>query len=442
MTKDSTVLHIGFDDTDSRKGMCTTFLAYKIVEYLKKEQVKFLDYPYLIRFNPNIPWKTRGNGAVALKIETKQPQLIKNKIIKFIKKYSATKDGANPGLVFYTNNRIPEHFSKFGKMALCTLVNRNKAKEFAEQNDLETFYLGNGQGLVGAIGAIGYHFRDHTFELISYRDESNFGKKREISKDSVMDMQQITYPKTFNNFDILKNRVLIAPHGPDPVFFGVRGEDINSVIKGASLVRSREKFSSYMIFRSNQGTGDHLENKLDIKNLKPFSSGYLVGQVSEKPKIELGGHVFFSVSINGKTLKCAVYKPTGLTKMACKLIKGDTVKVGGGIRKASKKHERVLNVEFFEVYSLSSHVVMVNPLCDKCKKRMKSKGKDQGYECIKCGRALTKKIKKEIPRQLEKQLYLPIPSAHRHLTRPIQRIGKFNTRIEFDNSKKWFCNLN
>jgi len=440
--KGSTVLHIGFDDTDSRKGMCTTFLAYKIVEYLKKEQVKFLDYPYLIRFNPNIPWKTRGNGAVALKIETKEPQLIKNKIVKFIKKYSATGDGANPGLVFYENAHIPEHFSKFGKMALCSLVSRNKAKEFAEQNDLETFYLGNGQGLVGAIGAIGYHFRDHTFELISYRDESNFGKKRDIFKDSVMRMQKVTYPKTFNNFDVLKNRILIAPHGPDPVFFGVRGEDINSVIKGASLVKSHEKFCSYMIFRSNQGTGDHLENELDIQNLKPFSSGYVIGQISEKPKIELGGHIFFSLSRDGRTIKCAVYKPTGLTKVASKLIKGDMVKVGGGIRKASKNHERVLNIEFLEIQSLLRHVVVINPFCSTCKKRMKSKGKDQGYECIKCGKILSKKVKQEIPRQLEKQLYLPIPSAHRHLTRPVQRIGKINARIEFDNSKKWFCNLN
>ncbi|OLC36085.1 MAG: DNA-binding protein, partial [Thaumarchaeota archaeon 13_1_40CM_4_38_7] len=423
-------------------GMCTTFLAYKIVEYLKKEQVKFLDYPYLIRFNPNIPWKTRGNGAVALKIETKEPQLIKNKIVKFIKKYSATGDGANPGLVFYENAHIPEHFSKFGKIALCSLVSRNKAKEFAEQNGLETFYLGNGQGLVGAIGAIGYHFRDHTFELISYRDESNFGKKREIFKDSVMRMQKVTYPKTFNNFDVLKNRILIAPHGPDPVFFGVRGEDINSVIKGASLVKSHEKFCSYMIFRSNQGTGDHLENELDIQNLKPFSSGYVIGQISEKPKIELGGHIFFSLSRDGRTIKCAVYKPTGLTKVASKLIKGDMVKVGGGIRKASKNHERVLNIEFLEIQSLLRHLVVINPFCSTCKKRMKSKGKDQGYECIKCGKILSKKVKQEIPRQLEKQLYLPIPSAHRHLTRPVQRIGKINTRIEFDNSKKWFYNLN
>src|SRR5437879_13585888 len=116
--KTNSILHIGFDDTDSRNGMCTTFLAYKIVKYLKKERVKFLDYPYLVRFNPNIPWKTRGNGAVALKIKTKEPQIIKQNIIKFVKKYSAIEDGENPGLVFYERKDIPKHCTEFGKMAL------------------------------------------------------------------------------------------------------------------------------------------------------------------------------------------------------------------------------------------------------------------------------------------------------------------------------------
>ncbi|MDE1769842.1 MAG: DUF1743 domain-containing protein [Thaumarchaeota archaeon] len=441
MTEKS-ILHIGFDDTDSRKGMCTTFLAYKIVEYLKKEKARFLDYPYLIRFNPNVPWKTRGNGAVALKIETGKPQLIKKNILRFIKKYSAVKDGANPGLVFYEQKDIPEKFSKFGKMALYRLVSRNEAKKFIQDNQLETYHIGNGQGLIGAIGAIGYDFHDHTFELISYRDKVNLRKKREIFKDSVEKMQQLTFPRTFNSFDESKNRILIAPHGPDPVFFGVRGEDPDTVIKGASLVKSKEKFCGYMVFRSNQGTGDHLQNEIDIKNLKPFSSGYLVGKITEKPYTILGGHVFFSISRNGVAVKCAVYKPTKLTTIAEKLMVDDLVKIGGGIRKSSKKHKRVLNVEFLEVLGLERHVVMINPLCMKCEKRMKSKGKNQGYQCSKCGNTSLTKVKQEIPRQIEKQFYLPVASAHRHLTRPLQRIGKFNSKIEFNNSKKWFSKTN
>ncbi len=440
--KETSILHIGFDDTDSRKGMCTTFLAYKVVEYLKKEKVKFLDYPYLIRFNPNVPWKTRGNGAVALKLQTTKPELIKKNIVKYIQKYSAVQDGANPGLVFYEHKDIPENFAKFGKMALYRLVSRKEVKKFIQDNGLETYHLGNGQGLIGAIGAIGYDFRDHTFELISYRDKTNLGKKREILKDSVQKMQQITFPKTFNSFDELKNRILIAPHGPDPVLFGVRGEDPDAVIKGASLVKSKEKFCGYMVFRSNQGTGDHLQNELDVKNLKPFSSGYVIGKVSEKPRTVLGGHVFFSISKNKITIKCAVYKPTRLATVAEKLMEGDLIKIGGGIRKSSKKHKQVLNVEFLEVLDLQKHMIMTNPTCMKCNKCMKSKGKNQGYQCSKCGNTGLTKVKQEIPRQIGKQFYLPVVSAHRHLTRPMQRIGKINTNMEFHNSKRWFSKAN
>ena len=128
-----TVLNVGFDDTDSPKGMCTTFLAYKIVDSLQKQNIEFLDFPRLIRFNPNIPWKTRGNGAVSFKIKTKTPSKIKNQIKKFVSKYSDIKNGANPGLVFFESDIIPIQFTKFSKLALWQLINRNNAKTFAKK---------------------------------------------------------------------------------------------------------------------------------------------------------------------------------------------------------------------------------------------------------------------------------------------------------------------
>ncbi|MDE1861414.1 MAG: DUF1743 domain-containing protein [Thaumarchaeota archaeon] len=432
------VLHIGFDDTDSTKGMCTTFLAYKIVQHLRGRNVEFMDYPYLIRFNPNIPWKTRGNGAVAIKIRTVNPAAVKGKIIEFVKRYSATDEGANPGLAFYESDEIPAHFSEFGRMALSTLVSRSTARKFAEKNRIETFHMGNGQGLVGAIGALGYGFDDHTYELISYRHRSNFGKKRIISKESVRKMQEITAPKTFNSYDDIKGRVLIAPHGPDPVFFGVRGEDVDSVVKGASLVKSDEKLSGYMVFRSNQGTGDHLRSELDLENMRPYSSGFVLGKVATAPRTVVGGHVMFTITKSGKSIGCAVYKPTGLAKIAAGLIRGDTVKLGGGIRRASKRYGRTLNIEFIDVIKAARRMEVVNPMCTRCARRMKSKGRGQGFRCERCGQVSQSKVLEEVPRSLVKGLYLPVPSAHRHLTRPLQRVSKFNTGNEFDNSKKWF----
>ena len=437
MLKNNTVLHVGIDDTDSPKGMCTTFLSYKIVKFLEDQNIEFIDYPSLIRFNPNIPWKTRGNGAVHLTIKTKNPKKIKKKITQFVANYSDTKNGANPGLVFYQNESIPESFHKFSNLALWKLISRKNAKQFVSENKIDSFYLGNGQGLVGAIGAIGYKFADHTFELLSYRKKSQIGKKRIINKDSVRKMQSVTFPDTFNSYDNESNRVLITPHGPDPVFYGIRGETAKSVITASSMVSANEKLDGYMVFRSNQGTGDHLKNELQIDDLEPFTSGFLVGQVCNKPVTEKGGHVFFSVEAKGKRIKCGVYKPTKITKVAQNLIVGDKIRIGGGIRKASKHHERVINVEFLDVLDLAKNILLTNPTCKKCNKKMKSKGNRQGFECIRCGSKLFSKSNLEIPRKLESKLYLPTVSAHRHLTRPYQRIRKRNKIVPFDTSLPW-----
>jgi tRNA(Ile2)-agmatinylcytidine synthase len=431
-------LHIGFDDTDSPKGMCTTFLAYKIVDYLKKQDSEFLDFPRLIRFNPNIPWKTRGNGAVSLKIKTKNPSKIKNKIKNFVSKYSDTENGANPGLVFYENKTIPTHFTDFSKLALWQLINRNQAKKFASKNNLEIFFKGNGQGLVGAIGAIGYHFDDHTLELLSYRKSSKFGKERKISSQSVKTMQQKTFPYTFNSFDNKKSKVLITPHGPDPVFYGIRGEKVNSLLKATKILETEEKLEGHMIFKSNQGTGDHLKNTFTKTTLKPYASGTITGIVSCDPKIEKGGHVFFSINCDGDELRCAVYKPTGISSIVSGLIKGDKICVGGGIRKASKTHPRILNLEFIDVLDLKKNIKKSNPICTNCNKTMKSKGQNQGYQCIKCRKISKNKINLEIPRKINNQLYLPQVSAHRHLSRPLTRLGKINKKSQFNESVLWF----
>ena len=438
MLKKSKIIHIGIDDTDSPKGMCTTFLSYEIVKFLEKQQVEMLDYPSLIRFNPNIPWKTRGNGAVRLTIKTTNPQKIKKKIMQFVVNYSDTKNGANPGLVFYQNESIPPSFQKFSKLALWKLISRKKAKQFVSENKIDSFYLGNGQGLIGAIGAVGYKFSDHTFELLCYRKKSQFGKKRIISKYSVKKMQSVTFPETFSSYDNKNDRVLITPHGPDPVFYGIRGETVKSVVLASTIVSADEKLDGYMVFKSNQGTADHLKNELEPNDLKPYTSGFFVGKVCTKPITERGGHVFFSVEVKGRKIRCGVYKPTKITKTTQNLIPGDMIRVGGGIRKASKNHSRVLNVEFLDIIQLAKNIMLTNPTCKKCNKNMKSNGNRQGFECVKCGAKFFSKSKLEIPRKIQSKLYLPDISAHRHLTRPSQRLKKKNRNTLFDTSIPWF----
>ena len=432
-----TTLSIGFDDTDSPRGMCTTYLGYKIVGLLLKEKVEFIDFPTLVRFNPNIPWKTRGNGAVGLKIRTNNPMKIKKILINLLQKYSDTKNGANPAIVFYERENISSQIKEFSQLALWKLIHRRSVKKFVKNNNLDVFYLGNGQGLVGAIGVIGYEFNDNTLELLSYRKRSEFGKPRKISAQSVKLMQEKTFPQTFNSYDEKKHRILISPHGPDPVFYGIRGEDPNSLFEASKLIKSKEKLDGYMLFKSNQGTADHLRNELSVDEFTPYTSGTVTGIIYREPLMKLGGHLFFSILVHDKEVNCALYKESGISTQITGLMKGDKVKIGGGIRKSTKNHPRILNVEFIHVLELENVFQKVNPMCNRCHKRMKSKGKNQGYKCIKCKDHLNSKTSELIPRKIQKKLYLPIISAHRHLTRPKQRQGISN-KTKFNDSIPWF----
>ena len=58
---------IGIDDTDSPQGMCTTYLGAVLARRLIRERMMVRE-ARLVRLNPNVTWKTRGNAAVALDV--------------------------------------------------------------------------------------------------------------------------------------------------------------------------------------------------------------------------------------------------------------------------------------------------------------------------------------------------------------------------------------
>lgn len=111
-------MHIGLDDTDSTRKGCTTYITALLVEKLQTLGVSFVDYPNLIRLNPNVPWKTRGNGALCLRIrfdETLEKQ-IKETVISTIEKYSDIEcEDTDPGVVFFKGEMIPKTVILFAR---------------------------------------------------------------------------------------------------------------------------------------------------------------------------------------------------------------------------------------------------------------------------------------------------------------------------------------
>ncbi len=435
------MLYIGFDDTDSRHGMCTTYLAYRVVDFLLKSNAKFLDYPLLIRLNPNIPWKTRGNGAVSLRVEADDEQAVMDGVKALVENGSHIGSGANPGLAFYSGSQVPTEITGFAAEALYDVLGRKRAAELARKYGVELCAYGNGQGVVGALAAVGTPLNlDHTFECIAYRKEENCGGPRPISSESVREMAVQTYPHTYNSYDHKHERVLIAPHGPDPIFCGIRGEDPNAVLQAFLMLEIPEELAGYMIFRTNHGTNAHLANKFNLANLKTYTSGFVEGYVDGEPRAMMGGHTFFRLRNEQGSALCAVYEPTGLSPLAQRLSSGDLVEIGGGVRKATSKHPKVINAEYIHLLKVAAKLRYLNPLCSRCSRRMKSEGKGKGYQCEHCGHRErgASKVAVSVPREIKEDLYIPVPKAHRHLTKPQQRYGMEKNRFVPVLDSRWY----
>ncbi|UCE43540.1 MAG: DUF1743 domain-containing protein [Candidatus Bathyarchaeota archaeon] len=436
-------MHIGFDDTDSPTTGCTTYIAAILVQKLQKLGASFTDYPNLVRLNPNVPWKTRGNGALCLRIKCKQKSVeeIKETVIEAIEENSDLGyEGTDPGVVFLFN-RVPEQIKAFAKKTIQGMVKMRTALRFVDKFDAEAVAFKKGRGIIGGLAAIGETLEgDHTYELITYRALENRGTPRRIEKSSVVEMNEKTQPLTFNNVDPETRRTLITPRGPDPILYGIRGENPKATIRAHKIVRSDEPIERWVIFRTNHGTDAHLRRISSIAQVKPFTPLIANGVVAEGPKVITGGHVIFMLRDRTGKVDCAAYRPTGILQVvARKLMKGDLVEAYGGIRPASLKHQMTINLEKLRIIEQTPRVVLHNPKCLRCRKRMKSMGSKKGFRCENCGfrSSRLEKVSVEWSQSLETGLYIASPRSQRHLTKPQCRYGRENSNTPKKMIREW-----
>ncbi|MBI3859680.1 MAG: DUF1743 domain-containing protein [Thaumarchaeota archaeon] len=384
---------VGLDDTDSSLGGCTTYLAYRLATDLG-DCLTVLPHPRLVRLNPNIPFKTRGNAAVCLPIETDDPDVAFERICAKVSELSQSDDGANSGVVFLPSGNGGVLLERLYRSALSGVVNVHRVRGLLKELGAKTMTTGNGMGLVGAASSLAFDERyDHTFELISYRVREMWGSRRTIDASSVRRMDLKTFPSTFNNYDYQKRKVLVAPHGPDPVFAGVRGESPSAVAEGFESLVFEEDLDGYMVYLTNQYTDAHIAGEVSWKT---FSSGWVDGRVSSVGT-GAGGHVYVLLETPSGRRPCAFYEPTGdLRRAAAMLETGDSVRVSGGVRKPSKSHPSILNAEKLEVLSLSG-----------------------------------------AGRRLVKGTYASSPRSNRHLTKPLIRYGRENPGMPADSRAGW-----
>jgi tRNA(Ile2)-agmatinylcytidine synthase len=408
---------------------------------LKELGVTFVDYPLLIRLNPNAPWKTRGNGAVCLRLSVPDEKLdaVKRIIINAIETQGKFQcDNTNPGLIFH-EGVVPLELNSFYESVLTTIVKLDEAEKLIDRHCSSAVGWKNRRGLIGALASIGATLTgDHTYELLTYRKTDNFGKKRLIDNNSVklMDKQ---LGDTFNNVDPDKDQILITPRGPDPVLYGVRGETAESVYTAFGMIKALEPVEMWAIFRSNQGTDAHLTKKYRISELEPFYPSVVEGEVTGKIKIIEGGHVIFTLKDETGVVDCAAYEPSGGFRFVARSIRsGDFVRVSGGVRKVDAG--LTINLERLEVLKLVRDIRLVNPHCPECGRSTESMGREQGFRCKVCGNRKIgiAKVEEEVKRSLQLGVYLPPIRAERHLTKPLKRYGREKTYTPTPLHQPWY----
>jgi len=417
---------MAFDDTDSRLGHCTTHLGYRVVGSLLSQGCVFSRYPRLVRLNPNIPFKTRGNAAVCLDFESDRPEDAFEGAESLLRELSDVENGANSGAVFLAGDLRSGVFRPLYEAAVCGVVNWKKVARILEVERIRHVALGNGMGLVGAAASLGFSDSDdHTYELIAYRRPENCGKPRTIDPEPVKRVERELFPHTLSSYDYGSRRLLIAPHGPDPVFLGIRADSPAVALEAFRSVRYEEELLGHVIYLSNQCTDAHLASPLALP-LSAYSSGWLQGSVRSLEDGE-GRHLYIALEAAGSVVPAAVYEPAGdLLRMARRLMKGDRLRVYGGVRRATSRHPAVLNVEKIEVLHAEPKLNRENPSCEKCGGSTKSEGRAKGFQCRSCGAKLRESRKKltVVSRGIEPGVYLPSPGSQRHLTKQLIRYGR------------------
>jgi tRNA(Ile2)-agmatinylcytidine synthase len=405
----SAYMRIGIDDTDSPAGMCTTYLGAVLADRLSDSGMMVRD-AILVRLNPNVIHKTRGNAAICLDVlgDPETAFGMACEIIEEMADFSC--EDTNPGVVV-AEEVLPEEFYKKAVRDFCEID-----EAIALLTKTGALFRGykNGRGLIGAAAAVASSFEDKTSEILVYRKPDTWGTPRYVDRESLFLAERETYPHTWDTVDTENDVVVCVPHTPDPVLFGIRGESGEWVLRARSMVVAEEP-DRERIFTTNQGTDAHLvRGSLDV--LQPGRSYLVQGTVSTIPVTGIGGHVSFMLSEGTSSVRCMAYEPTkGFRDMIRMLRPGDEIVVAGSYKEGS------INLEKTGVISVISLTERRAPFCVSCGKRMTSAGKDKGYKCRSCGIRQQEPDLIPVARELKPAWYEVPPSARRHLARPLCR---------------------
>ncbi|MFC4448507.1 tRNA(Ile)(2)-agmatinylcytidine synthase [Halorussus aquaticus] len=425
---------IGVDDTDSReRGMCTTYLAARIGE--RVAEFAAVERKLLVRLNPAVEHKTRGNAALAIHTDADPDEAFEIAREEVAAVAETDDPRTNPGLVVAPGDPadVPEAVAEFARDAVRDHLSVETAEERIEAAGYRAAGWKMGRGKIGALAAVGAWSAfggpdgaddepsgDWTYECISYRDPERVGTPRDVDAESVFEAATAAYPEAWDTVDRETGELVCVPHTPGPILHGIRGDDPVVVREVAEAIES-EPVSRRALFVTNQGTDAHLRDG-DLSAVEDGRAYRVTGTVAEEPETRRGGHVFLSLEDEGETLRCAAFEPTKRFRDRVRDLRpGDRITACGEVS------DGTLKLEKFAVRDLNA-TELVTPDCPDCGRSMESAGAGQGYRCRDCKTAADGKVEREVDRELEIGWYEVPPEARRHIAKPLIR-GEFDAPI-------------
>jgi tRNA(Ile2)-agmatinylcytidine synthase len=410
---------IGLDDTDSReRGMCTTYVAATLAGAIS-DAGGTVERRLLVRLNPAVEHKTRGNAALALHTDLPVDRALA--LARGHLDLAETDDPqTNPGAVVApgTPEDVPDAVAAFARRAVRELLDIDEAVTLAADAGYETAHAGNGRGRVGALAAVGAWraFDDWTYERISYRERERWGTDREVDRESVAAAADEGYPAVWDTVDRGEGYPVCVPRTPCPVLHGIRGDDADAVRRVAAAIDA-EPVARRALFVTNQGTDAHLRSAGSVSDLREGGSFRVDGCVVGAPETREGGHVFFELSDDTGEIECAAFEPTKRFRDRVRALRvGDRLTVCGEVSDGTLKLEKLA------VRDLVTSE-RATPDCPDCGRSMASAGADQGYRCRDCGTSAPGKVERPVERDLEPGWYEVPPCARRHIAKPLVRGG-------------------
>jgi tRNA(Ile2)-agmatinylcytidine synthase len=409
---------IGIDDTDSRdRGMCTTYVATRLVERIRATGGS-VSRALLVRLNPAVEHKTRGNAALAIHCDLPGDEAVE-RTAAALDRAETGDPKTNPGAVISEArpDAVSKDFVGVARRAVGEYVELDAVRAALATADVRTIERGTGRGLVGATAAVGAFraFDTWTYECISYREHKRWGSQRAVDRDSVFAAAEAAYPTVWDTVDREEGTAVCVPRTPCPILHGIRGDDPRAVRAVAEGIDS-EPVSRRQLFYTNQGTDAHLR-KGALGDLRDGRAYQVTATVADAPETREGGHVFVPIEGNGTELQCVAFEPTKRFRDRVRALRpGDRVTACGEVK------DGALKLEKFAVRELVT-TERANPTCPDCGRSMASAGADAGYRCRDCETHADEKIRRPIERDIEQGWYEVPPVARRHIAKPLVRGG-------------------